>query len=204
MSDSSDVICCSEFVSVRELIRDMANRRPVLTAGGRREAEMATPTPPAWLPPRTARATPTPLGTAMKTPTTRQLQPVRPSISVVGQLGEETARRFRDLQVRSGQVRSGQVRSGQVRSELWRDLSPVELQYEQTTKEEADQHTDGEGVQLSLQTDPDELLVLDGQTEDDGQDGPHQRRDQHTGYQLDRGVLHQAWTAQCQTKKYLF
>ena len=104
----------------------------------------------------------------------------------------------------SGQVRSGQVRSGQVRSELWRDLSPVELQYEQTTKEEADQHTDGEGVQLSLQTDPDELLVLDGQTEDDGQDGPHQRRDQHTGYQLDRGVLHQAWTAQCQTKKYLF
>ena len=116
MSDSSDVICCSEFVSVRELIRDMANRRPVLTAGGRREAEMATPTPPAWLPPRTARATPTPLGTAIKTPTTRQLQPVRPSISVVGQLGEETARRFRDLQVRSGQVRSGQVRSGQVRS----------------------------------------------------------------------------------------
>ena len=85
-------------------MRDMANRRPVLTAGGRREAEMATPTPPAWLPPRTARATPTPLGTAMKTPTTRQLQPVLPSISVVGQLGEETARRFRDLQVRAEEI----------------------------------------------------------------------------------------------------
>ena len=80
-----------------------------MTAGGRREAEMATPTPPAWLPPRTARATPTPLGTAMKTPTTRQLQPVLPSISVVGQLGEETARRFRDLQGRSEQFISGEI-----------------------------------------------------------------------------------------------
>merc|ERR1719510_1592367 len=97
-SNLSDVVWSSVIVSwTTALIRDMANRRPVLTAGGRREAEMATPTPPAWLPPRTARATPTPLGTAMKTPTTRQLQPVRPSISVVGQLGEETASRFRDL-----------------------------------------------------------------------------------------------------------
>ena len=106
----SDVAWSSLIVSwTTELMRDMANRRPVLTAGGRREAEMATPTPPAWLPPRTARATPTPLGTAMKTPTTRQLQPVRPSISVVGQLGEETARRFRDLQARSEQFISGEI-----------------------------------------------------------------------------------------------
>ena len=106
----SDVAWSSLIVSwTTELMRDMANRRPVLTAGGSREAEMATPTPPAWLPPRTARATPTPLGTAMKTPTTRQLQPVLPSISVVGQLGEETARRFRDLQGRSEEFISGEI-----------------------------------------------------------------------------------------------
>merc|ERR1712038_1130142 len=108
-SNMSEAVWSSRFVSIRELIRDMANRRPVFTAGGRREAEMATPTPPAWLPPRTARAPPTPLGTAMKTPTTRQLQPVRPSISVVGQLGEETARRFRDLQARSEEFISGEI-----------------------------------------------------------------------------------------------
>ena len=83
-----------------------------------------------------------------------------------------------------------------------RDLSPVELQDEQTAKQESYQHTDTQGVHLSLQTNPDELLVFDGQTEDDGQDGTHQRRDQHAGYQLDRGVLHQAWTTPCQTNIY--
>ena len=37
------------------------------------------------LPPRTEMATPSPLGTATATPTTRQLQPVLEAISVVGQ-----------------------------------------------------------------------------------------------------------------------
>ena len=85
---------------------------------------------------------------------------------------------------------------------MGRSLSPVELQDEQTAKQEPHQYTDSQGVQLSLQTNPDEFFVFDGQTEDYGQDGTHQRRDQHAGYQLDRGVLHQTWPTLCQTNIY--
>ena len=46
---------------------------------------MATPTIEPELPPRTEMATPTPLGTATASPTTRQLQPVLLDISNVGQ-----------------------------------------------------------------------------------------------------------------------
>ena len=48
---------------------ETAQQRPQLTAGGSREAEMATPTREPALPPSTDRATPAPLGTAMRTPT---------------------------------------------------------------------------------------------------------------------------------------
>jgi len=42
-----------------------------LTAGGRRDADMATPTRDPVLPPRIDRATPAPDGRAMSTPTQR-------------------------------------------------------------------------------------------------------------------------------------
>jgi len=42
-----------------------------LTAGGRRDAEMATPTNDPAFPPRTERATPAPDSNAMKAPTQR-------------------------------------------------------------------------------------------------------------------------------------
>ena len=54
---------------------------------------------------------------------------------------------------------------------------PVELQDEDATKQEATQDTDTQGVQLSLQPSPHQLLVLDGSTKDYGQYGTHQGRD---------------------------
>lgn len=42
------------------------------TAGGNKEADMATPTSEAVYSPKTARATPAPLGIATKTPTQRE------------------------------------------------------------------------------------------------------------------------------------
>ena len=50
-----------------------AQNSPALTAGGKREAEMATPTIKPVLSPKTERATPAPDGTAMSTPTQRAL-----------------------------------------------------------------------------------------------------------------------------------
>ena len=76
----------------------MAQYSPVLTAGGRREAEIATPTIDPALPPSTEIATPTPLGIAIAKPTTRQLQPVLEAISGEGQVREVTASTFRVLE----------------------------------------------------------------------------------------------------------
>ena len=56
-----------------------------LTAGGKSDAEIATPTNELVLLPRTESATPMPLGKAMARPTMRPELVPRPAISPVGQ-----------------------------------------------------------------------------------------------------------------------
>lgn len=51
---------------------DMAQRSPALTAGGSKEAEIATPTRDAVYSPSTANATPAPLGIAIAIPTHKE------------------------------------------------------------------------------------------------------------------------------------
>ena len=62
--------------------RDQNN--PAFTAGGKRDADMATPTIDPVLSPNTERATPAPEGIATRTPTPRALSCPRPIISLVG------------------------------------------------------------------------------------------------------------------------
>ncbi len=59
---------------------------PALTAGGKRDADMATPTIDPALFPRTERATPAPEGIAIATPTNRALNCPLCIISLVGHL----------------------------------------------------------------------------------------------------------------------
>ena len=54
---------------------------PQLTAGGSREADIATPTREPAFPPSTESATPAPLGVAIRTPTRSDLSSPRESIS---------------------------------------------------------------------------------------------------------------------------
>ena len=61
-----------------------AQNNPALTAGGKREAEIATPTMDPVLSPKTDRATPAPDGIAISAPTPRALNYPLDIISVVG------------------------------------------------------------------------------------------------------------------------
>ena len=57
---------------------------PAFTAGGSREADMATPTMDPVLSPKTDRATPAPEGMAINAPTHKALNRPRDTISSVG------------------------------------------------------------------------------------------------------------------------
>mmetsp|Transcript_15323 Transcript_15323/g.24951 ORF Transcript_15323/g.24951 Transcript_15323/m.24951 type:complete len:221 (-) Transcript_15323:3367-4029(-) len=68
----------------------IASKTPVFTAGGRSEAEIATPTRLDVLFPRTDKATPTPEGMAMHIPTTTDIPDARLHISEVGHVSPLT------------------------------------------------------------------------------------------------------------------
>ena len=83
-----ELLCSLLKVSVspkKALIIAIDQYSPVFTAGGSKEAEIATPTMDPEFPPRTERATPTPLGIAIATPTSKPEVSVREDISLVGQ-----------------------------------------------------------------------------------------------------------------------
>ena len=64
----------------------MAQNNPALTAGGNREADIATPTRDPTFPPRTDKATPAPDGNAIAIPVTKDRTLPRLVISGVGHL----------------------------------------------------------------------------------------------------------------------
>ena len=66
--------------------QDMAQNNPAFTAGGRREAEIATPTSDPTFPPSTDKATPAPDGRAIAIPVTKDLPFPLLVISAVGHL----------------------------------------------------------------------------------------------------------------------
>ena len=60
---------------------------------------------------------------------------------------------------------------------------PIKFDNKNAPKYESTNDTNGEAVQLAIAANLDQLLILDTTSEHDSQNGPHDWRHKHAGYQ---------------------